>query len=190
MQTCLNCGNQNQRSKFCPECGHTIEHVADQQPQRSSILKVSHAEQRRHSSRSGNHKRRTFEPYLGQANHSATERNGLSLISLILAFIANIIQWSLLSGYYSRFATLGGFFGMGVTIGIGLILPSLLSFTTALILNIIGYITNHKYVTLTSAILYGVALLLMPTWGFLGIPSLVLQFIAFTKMPSNTDRPS
>lgn len=52
----------------------------------------------------------------------------------------------------------------------------------AVILNLIGYLMAHRTITLISAIIYTVALVIMPLWGFVAIPSMILQYIAYAKM--------
>lgn len=49
-------------------------------------------------------------------------------------------------------------------------------------MNLIGYLMAHRTITLISAIIYTVALVIMPLWGFVAIPSMILQYIAYAKM--------
>lgn len=67
-------------------------------------------------------------------------------------------------------------------------MPSFICTSIGVLLNVIGYFTNNRIVTLISAIFYVLGLILMPLWGFLGIPSLILQFIAFAKMKNNQEQ--
>ena len=81
------------------------------------------------------------------------EKNStLSLVALILGTLAAILL------VYSWLAPIEGneFTQLGVSIGRAIVMPS--------------------------AICTLIAVILMPLWGFVGIPSMILQFIAFAKM--------
>lgn len=108
------------------------------------------------------------------------KKSKLSLVALILGIIAVAIEYGAASG------SLGGASSSaekaGVAIGLAIIMPSAVAMAIAVILNAIGYFMANRVITLISAIIYIVALILMPLWGFLGIPSMILQFIAFAKL--------
>lgn len=106
------------------------------------------------------------------------KRNKLSLFSLILGIIiVGIFSSTILGSSATNEAEL-----IGEAIGKYIVLPSAVAMLTAVILNGIGYFQNSSTITLLSAILYIISLLLMPLWGFLGIPNILLQFITFSKM--------
>nr|WP_072513787.1 hypothetical protein [Ndongobacter massiliensis] len=108
------------------------------------------------------------------------KKNKLSLIALILGVLAVVIEVGAAGGVMSSAKT--GAESLGATIGLAIVMPSLCAMVIAVILNAIGYFMIHRTITLISAILYAVALILMPLWGFVGIPSMILQFVAFAKM--------
>lgn len=107
------------------------------------------------------------------------EKSKLSMIAFILGIIALIFMASAILGMDTPTDSAEQ---IGASIGFAIILPSIISTTVAVLLNGIGYFTINKTVTLVSTIFYVIGLILMPLWGFLGIPSMILQFIAFTKM--------
>lgn len=119
---------------------------------------------------------------LDQTQKEGTKPAGLGATSFFIAFIAVSYQWYKLQDLYSIFSSEGILFKLGASLVVSSIFPSVLAFTSALILNIIGYYMNHRYVTLASIVLYGAALLITPSWGFLAIPSLALQIIAYGDM--------
>ena len=106
-------------------------------------------------------------------------RSKLSLVAMILGILAVLLLFSTFndgpkSGNAAEEA--------GAAIGKAIVLPSLITTSIAVLLNIIGYITINRTLTLVSAIFYVIGLILMPLWGFVGIPSMILQFIAFARM--------
>lgn len=111
-----------------------------------------------------------------------SKRSKLSLIAMIFGIIAFVIGVSAILGTDISGTSAES---IGSSIGIAIIMPSFIGTSIGVLLNIIGYFTSNRVVTLISAIFYVVGLLLMPLWGFLGIPSLILQFIAFAKMKNN-----
>lgn len=106
------------------------------------------------------------------------KKSTLSLVALILGTLAAILL------VYSWLAPIEGneFTQLGVSIGRAIVMPSAICTLIAVILNAIGYFLVNRALTLTSAIFYVLGLILMPLWGFVGIPSMILQFIAFAKM--------
>ena len=108
------------------------------------------------------------------------KRNTLSLISMILGIISTIFLISVLLGNFSP--EMSSTEELGTTLAILIILPSIAAIIVAVILNIIGYIRVSATLTLISAIFYTLSFIFMPLWGFMGIPSLILQFIAFKKI--------
>lgn len=107
------------------------------------------------------------------------KRSKLSMVAMILGIIAIIFA---LSALFGMDESTNDAEAVGMAIGTAIIMPSLISLIVAVILNIIGYFTVNRSLTLISAIFYVVSLILMPLWGFLGIPSMILQFIAFAKL--------
>lgn len=73
-------------------------------------------------------------------------------------------------------------YALGTQIGASIVMPSIICCGVGVLLNAIGYRKNNKTITLISAILYLLSLILMPTYGFASIPSMILQFIAYSKM--------
>lgn len=106
------------------------------------------------------------------------KKNKLSLIALILGIIASAIIGAAL--FTSNSTTEAE--ALGESIGKAIVLPSAVTTFIAVLLNLIGYIRINKTLTLISAIFYAIALILMPLWGFIGIPSMILQFIAYSKI--------
>ena len=107
-----------------------------------------------------------------------SSKNMFSLMALILGIICvaiTIFEW---------FAPTQGneWIQVGAMIGKALVIPSAVCMVVAVLLNAIGYFTVSRATTLISAIFYILSLALMPFWGFIGIPSMILQFVAFAKM--------
>lgn len=111
------------------------------------------------------------------------KKSKLSLIALILGVIAVIIEIGSAGDAFG--STTNSAEEIGTAIGMAFVMPSVVCMFVAVILNAIGYFLINRVLTLISAIFYAIALVLMPLWGFLGIPSMILQFIAFAKMKSN-----
>lgn len=107
------------------------------------------------------------------------KKSKLSLVAMILGILAFIL---LFSSFIGGPEASNSAQELGVAIGKAIVLPSLICTSIAVLLNIIGYFTINRILTLISAIFYVLGLILMPLWGFVGIPSMILQFIAFAKM--------
>lgn len=107
------------------------------------------------------------------------KKSKLSLIAMILGLIATIFIVSAMSGNDISGDSAES---VGTIIGLGIVMPSAICSIVGFILNIIGYFTKSRAVTLISAIFYTLGLILMPLWGFVVIPSMILQYIAFAKM--------
>ena len=107
------------------------------------------------------------------------KKSKLSLVALILGVISLIIVVSAMfkSNAGGSEAALAG-----EMIGKAIVMPSAICTFVAVLWNCIGYFTANRTVTLISAIFYVLALILMPLWGFIGIPSMILQFVAYAKM--------
>ncbi|NMB42676.1 MAG: hypothetical protein GX995_00925 [Clostridiales bacterium] len=108
------------------------------------------------------------------------KKNKFSLIAMVIGILALIFQFGSIADLMGSSTSAAEEVGMGI--GLLLVAPSVFSLVVAVILNIIGYLVSNRVVTLISAIFYAIALILMPAWGFVGIPSMILQFIAFSKM--------
>lgn len=105
-------------------------------------------------------------------------KNKLSKIALILGVLALIVYG------VGLFSSTAGSDAEAIGEGLAkmIIMPSAAMMFVAVILNGLGYSKEHKTLTLISAIFYVLALVFMPFWGFIGIPSMILQFIAFSQM--------
>lgn len=110
------------------------------------------------------------------------KKSKLSLVAMIFGIIAFVFLLSAIIGIDTSGSSAES---VGSSIGLFIILPSFACISIGVLLNIIGYFTYNRIVTLISAIFYVLGLVLMPLWGFVGIPSLILQFIAFAKMKVN-----
>lgn len=108
------------------------------------------------------------------------KKSKLSLIALILGIAAVAIQASAAMGAAGNAGNDAA--KAGTAIGLAIVAPAFFSTLVAAILNLIGYLMAHRTLTLISAIIYTVALIVMPLWGFVAIPSMILQYIAFAKM--------
>lgn len=106
------------------------------------------------------------------------KRSKLSLVALILGLLALSIMASAL------FTTEGGSEAQqaGEAIGKLIVLPCAAMTLVAVVLNLLGYTMNNSTLTLISAIFYTVALVIMPLWGFVTIPSMIMQYIAYPKI--------
>lgn len=107
------------------------------------------------------------------------KKSKLSLIAMILGIISSVFMLSVL---FSSSGSADEAVQLGESIGKAIVLPSVICVVIAAILNIIGYFGSNRIVTLISAIFYVLGLILMPLWGFICIPSIILQFVAFSKM--------
>ena len=105
-------------------------------------------------------------------------RSKLSMIALILGILVILLYGNLL---FSSTAT-NDAEALGEGIAKMIILPSAAMMFVAVLLNLIGYLKSHSTLTLISAIFYVLALVFMPLWGFVGIPSMILQFVAYSKL--------
>ncbi|MDD2592161.1 MAG: hypothetical protein PHP11_03650 [Erysipelotrichaceae bacterium] len=112
------------------------------------------------------------------------KKSKLSLFAMILGIIASFI---LLSTLFSSSGSSDSATQLGESIGKAIVAPSAICTVIATLLNIIGYFTINRVLTLISAIFYVLGLVLMPLWGFVGIPSMILQFIAYAKMKKSVD---
>lgn len=111
---------------------------------------------------------------------SRKKRSGLSLAALIIGFLALIIEYAAASGVMNSATNAAE--QLGVAIGMALVMPSIVMLVIAVILNLIGWLINNRVLTLISAIFYVLAFVLFMSWGFVALPSMILQFIAFAKM--------
>lgn len=108
------------------------------------------------------------------------KKSKLSLIALILGIAAVGFQ---VSAVMSAAGNAGSDAAKaGTAIGLAIVAPTFFVNLVGVILNLIGYLMTHRTLTLISAILYTIALVIMPLWGFVAIPSMILQYIAFAKM--------
>lgn len=107
-------------------------------------------------------------------------RNGYSLSAMITGLGIVIYQFMMISDIMSSSPEPETAIGLGV---IALfIAPSFVALLVAVLLNVIGYFLSNKVLTLVSAIIYIVALILSPLYGWIGIPSMIMQFIAYGTM--------
>lgn len=111
---------------------------------------------------------------------AVTRRSRTSLIAMILGIAVSLFQFSTLGSLGSTAATDAEKAGMAI--GAAIVMPSVVTLVIAVILNIIGYFTRNRTVTLISAIFYSISIVLFPLWGFVAIPSMILQFVAFARM--------
>lgn len=107
------------------------------------------------------------------------KKSKLSLAALILGVIALLIMASV---FFSKGNTANEAEAVGRAIGKAIVMPAVIATFVAVVLNLIGYTMNHRIITLISAIFYTIALIIMPLWGFIDIPSMILQYVAFAKM--------
>ncbi|NLC26492.1 MAG: hypothetical protein GX777_07735 [Fastidiosipila sp.] len=113
------------------------------------------------------------------------KRDGLSGLAMILGLAAVALQIY----YWVTVGAVADPTGIGARLGLEfsfltMVEASIISLVVAVVLNIVGFFGNSRGVTIVSFIIYVLALILMPFWGFMGIPSLILQFIAIFSMKS------
>lgn len=113
------------------------------------------------------------------------KKSKLSLAALILGVIAFGIQMSAMS---SAGSAGGDAEKVGMALGMAIVAPSFFMLIAGVILNAIGFLMTQKVLTLISAIFYTLSLVLFPLWGFVAIPSMILQYVAFAKMGKTTDQ--
>ena len=103
-----------------------------------------------------------------------------SLIALIIGALALVFQFTTMKSQVG--GTTSSAEQAGMAIGMALVLPSVGALAVAVLLNAIGHFAVNRTLTLISAILYTLALILFPLWGFVAIPSMILQYVAFARM--------
>lgn len=111
------------------------------------------------------------------------KRDGISGLAMILGLTAAALQiyyWIGL-GAVNDPTGLGGLLGLEFSF-LTMVEASIISLLAAVVLNIVGFFGNSRGVTVISFIFYLLALILMPFWGFMAIPALILQFIAIFSM--------
>lgn len=109
------------------------------------------------------------------------KKNKLSLIAMILGILAFT---ALLLVAYAKGVEIDSISKKVVAVAGKAVVPTslIMCINVAVFLNIMGYLTVNRMLTLISAIFYMIGPVLMPPWGFIGAPSMVLQLIAFAKM--------
>ncbi len=122
-----------------------------------------------------------LDGYDSPREQGKAKRSKLSFIALIIGSLAAVFLISTASSSMS--STTNEWEALGASIAMSMVMPAIILVVTAAILNLIGWLTSNRVVTLISAICYLLGLLAFPMWGFVGIPSMILQFIAFSKMP-------
>lgn len=159
----------------CPECGKAYYKRSN-----SSQGNTRQAPQKRlqpHSRRSSN----GFKRFIAI-------RNNLLLISLVLGLIYVIAQIANVTTASNAVANsnpesaeeLG--YAIGTSIGVGLLMPNIILSSIAVVFNGVAWFMSSKWATLTAAILYVVGGILGFSNFFFLLPSLVLCFIAYSKM--------
>lgn len=110
------------------------------------------------------------------------KKSKLALISLMLSalYAAYLIYYVSSTG--SKASSGDSATQVGTTIGIAIILPHLICTGIALLMNILGYFLNVRGLILTAAILYTIAIVLMPVYAPFVLVQTILCYIAFTKM--------
>lgn len=110
------------------------------------------------------------------------QKSKLALISLILStlYVTYLIYYVSSTG--SKASSGDSAAQVGTTIGIAIILPHLICTGIALLMNILGYFLNVRGLVLTAAILYTVAIVLMPVYAPFVLVQTILCYIAFVKM--------
>lgn len=112
------------------------------------------------------------------------KRSLLSLISLILTAIYlgySFVYWN---GAASAAADSAEQLGAGLASVI--VFPHLLLTGLALLFNLLAYFMRHRGFTLVAAILYSVAILLFMPYFMFVLVQMILMFIAFARMKTNT----
>lgn len=107
------------------------------------------------------------------------KKNTLSLIALIIGALALIFVITSIGGLSQSSNTAEE---IGTAIGLAIVMPSVVCLGVGVLLNLIGYLTVSKGTTLASAIFYTLSLILFFAWGFVAIPSMILQYVAHAKM--------
>lgn len=113
------------------------------------------------------------------------KKSKLSLIAMILGILAAMLMIGVLFGSSNPSASQAERIGQGI--GQMIVLPSVICMVVAVIFNVLGYFMVSRPLTLVSAIFYTLSLILMPLWGFLGIPSLILQFVSYSKLKNSQE---
>ncbi len=183
---CKRCGAEvNPRTGICDNCG--ARYMPPQRQRRPQQVE-------RRSAPYGNGRppmQRPHDPRYDYQYNSAyypeeqtvpvkKKKSMLSLVALILGVLAIIIEFTAASGSMNSASSDAE--QVGAAIGLAIVLPSVIMLIIAVILNLIGFLVNNKVLTLISAIFYTLAFFLFFLWGFVAIPSMVLQFVAYAKM--------
>ena len=113
------------------------------------------------------------------------KKSKLSLISLILTALYVVYLIYYISSVGSKAATADSATQAGTAIGIALITPHLICTAVGLLMNILGYFLNKRGFILTAAILYTIAIVLMPIYFFFVLIQTILCYVAYAKMNPN-----
>ena len=157
---CDNCGALNDpRNRTCHQCKHGFSPEAQPAYQQANYS--------------------NYQPEYQETVNK--KKSKISLVAMILGILVSLFM------IYAACDVMGSTSSaaeeLGVVIGLSIVMPAIVLVILGTVLNIIGYFTSSRVLTLISAIAYTLGLLAFPMWGFVAIPPLILQFIAFAKMP-------
>lgn len=163
----------------CPECGKPYyKRRTPSQPQRQGNTRPNPV--------------RCSQPVLrrseGGLKGFITSRNTLLLIALIIGVIYVIAQIANISSASNAVSTanpesaeeLGT--AIGTAIGVGLLMPHIILTVIGVIFNAVAWFMSAKWASLTAAILYVVGGVLGFSNLIFLLPSLILCFVAYSKM--------
>lgn len=152
----------------CRECGKEFSDQAESCPNCGAPTRIS----------------RPFGvPYEGAPEQLPTKEGKFSVCALI-SFIIGILYLIYSFFYWGSVgdASVDVFEQIGTGIATAVVMPHLISTAVAVLLNALGCFMKRSGLVLAGAILYCVALLLMPIYFMFVVIEIVLSFVAYARM--------
>ena len=152
----------------CKECGKEFSDQADKCPNCGAPTRIS---------------RPYGVPYEASPEQLQKKPQRFSVCALIsfiigiLYLIYSFFYWTDLSASSSDV-----FEAVGNGLAFAVVLPHLIATAVAVLLNALGCFMKHSGIVLAGAILYCVALLLMPIYFMFVVIEIVLSFVAYARM--------
>lgn len=156
---CTSCGALIVRGKYCPYCRAVIpatatvcSHCGKPQPQITAL----------------------------DSSADSQKKSVLLLISAIWGVLYGIyiVYYVLTAGSSAESAAEA----LGFSIAAAMIMPHMICAVLAALFNLIGWALNSRGLTLTGAILYAVAAVLMPLYALFVLVQMILSFIGFARL--------
>lgn len=112
-----------------------------------------------------------------------------SKLSLLSALIATLYLFYIISYFFDSVSNSEGSEQIGAGIAALLVAPHMFLLGLGVLFNWIGFFLNERWSILVGAILYSVSGLVFILYVFFVIPSIVLSFIAYSKLKKADIKP-